>query len=144
MNKTIYYVLSIILLHSLVKSQEDINELKEHIDSVCQEPDHKHYTKLTLGYITPWNINGLDLSLKYSAKFDLISPAWFEIKHENLQEKFHSKIEGSNNINTKYMLELKENKPEIKIFPDLNARASLLRIMKSLLKRKMPISLFEF
>ena len=32
----------------------DYLQLKEEIDSLCQDPDHKHYDKITLAYITPW------------------------------------------------------------------------------------------
>lgn len=117
MKKMFLTLLLFFLSASLINSQEDIFELKDHVVSVCQEPDHKHFNKLTLGYITPWNINGLELSLKYSAKFDFISPCWFEIKPENLQGKFNSKIEGANNVNANYIAELREKKPEIKILP---------------------------
>jgi len=79
-------------LFILVNSQEDLNELKEHVDSVCSEPDHKHFSQKTLAYITPWNLNGLELALKYSAKFDIISPCWFDIKPEILKDKFNSKV----------------------------------------------------
>ena len=111
------YLFIFLTLISCIMAQEDINELREHVDSICQEPDHKHFNKLTLGYITPWNNNGLELSLKYSAKFDFISPCWFEIKPESHQGKFNSKIEGANNVNTSFMAELREKKPEIKIVP---------------------------
>jgi len=117
MNKKAIILICILSLLSLCKSQENMNELKEHVDSICQEPEHKHFNKTTLGYITPWNLNGLELALKYSAKFDIISPTWFEIKHEIFQGKFHSKIEGANYINSNFMQELRERNPKIKILP---------------------------
>lgn len=42
------------LLLSFAFTQESLGDLREHIDSVCQEPDHKHYEKTTMAYITPW------------------------------------------------------------------------------------------
>lgn len=82
----------IVTLMSSVYTQEDVSELREHVDSVCSEPEHKHFSKTTLAFITPWNLNGLELSLKYSAKFDYISPCWFNIMPETLQGKFNTKV----------------------------------------------------
>lgn len=59
----------------------------------------------------------MDLALKYSAKFDIVSPCWFQIKPEVLQDKFNSKIDGADNINTEFMKELKEKSPKTKIMP---------------------------
>lgn len=39
---------------ALINSQEDIKELKEHLEHTCENPTHKHYDKVTLSYITPW------------------------------------------------------------------------------------------
>ena len=47
---SLFLILSLFLF-SKIFSQENIEELREHVDSVCQEPDHKHFNKLTLGYI---------------------------------------------------------------------------------------------
>jgi hypothetical protein len=59
------------------------------------------------------------LTLKYYTKFDIISPCWFDIKPETYGGKFNSKIEGSNYVNTDYMDEMKEKKPNIKFMPRL-------------------------
>ena len=75
-----------------IKTQDDVQDLKEHVDSVCSEPDHKHFSQTTLAYITPWNSLGFETVLKYSAKFDIISPCWFDIKPETLKGKFNSKV----------------------------------------------------
>jgi hypothetical protein len=113
---SLFLIISIILI-SQILTQENIDELREHVDSVCQEPDHKHFNKISLGYITPWHQTGLDLALKYSAKFDIISPCWFEIRPESHQGRFNTKLEGANNVNSGFMSELRERKPEIKIMP---------------------------
>ena len=113
---SLFLILSLFLF-SKIFSQENIEELREHVDSVCQEPDHKHFNKLTLGYISPWQQTGLDLALKYSAKFDILSPCWFDIKPESHQGKFNTKLDGANYVNTGFMSELKERKPDIIILP---------------------------
>jgi hypothetical protein len=38
----------------LINAQETIDELREHTDTICMDPEHKHYEKLTLAYVTPW------------------------------------------------------------------------------------------
>jgi hypothetical protein len=97
--KIIYTLLVIYLFFiSNIQCQDNIEDLKEHVDSVCSEPEHKHFSGTTLSYITPWNLNGLELTLKYSAKFDIVSPCWFDIKPENLQGKFNSKVKFLNKI----------------------------------------------
>jgi hypothetical protein len=136
MRKIFYAFLLIFIFASFINTQEDIFELKDHVSSVCSEPDHKHFSKLTLGYITPWNINGLELSIKYSAKFDFVSPCWFEIKPENLQGKFNSKIEGANNVNSNYIKELRENKPEIKILPRFKCEGFNAQVYEEWLKEE--------
>jgi hypothetical protein len=46
----------LLLTIGLVLSQIDIQELREHVENICENPEHKHYDKITLGYITPWYI----------------------------------------------------------------------------------------
>jgi hypothetical protein len=38
----------------LVFTQSDIQELREHVEHICENPEHKHYDRITLSYITPW------------------------------------------------------------------------------------------
>ncbi len=110
-------LISLVFFSVEVNSQESVADLKEHVESVCQEPEVKNFSKATLAYITPWNSNGIDWALKYLNKFDIISPCWFEVKPETLQGKFQSKIEGSNNVNMNFIQELREQKKEIKVLP---------------------------
>jgi len=118
MGKLIFISLFCLLLFSAsINSQESLADLKEQVESVCQEPEVKNFSKTTLAYITPWNSNGIDLVLKYLPKFDIISPCWFEIKPEILQGKFQSKIEGSNNVNMNFIQEIREQRKEIKVLP---------------------------
>jgi hypothetical protein len=68
-------------------------------------------------FIKVRNNKGLDMTLIYYNKFDIISPCYFDIKPEVMGGKFNSKIDGSNYINTDYIEELKEKKSDIKIIP---------------------------
>jgi hypothetical protein len=44
----------LLLLSLYINSIEEFNQLKDEIDSLCQNPEHKHFEKITLAYITPW------------------------------------------------------------------------------------------
>ncbi len=44
----------LIFIIRLIYSQEDLKELRDHLEHTCENLDHKHYDKLTLSYITPW------------------------------------------------------------------------------------------
>lgn len=117
-------------------AQDDINELREHVDSVCSEPEHKHFSKTTLGYITPWNTNGMELALKYSAKFDIISPCWFDIQTETIQGKFNTKIDGANYVNVNFIKELREKKSDIKILPRFKCEGFAANMYEQWLKEE--------
>jgi hypothetical protein len=41
---------------------------------------NKNFLGHTLGFVTPWNRNGYEFALKYSQKFTMISPVWYQIK----------------------------------------------------------------
>ncbi len=49
-----YYLLPLVIV--AVFSQTNISELKEQVDNICENPEHKHYEKITLSYITPWYV----------------------------------------------------------------------------------------
>lgn len=88
----IYLLFIISLMLGKLNSQENIEKFKEQVDAVCEEPEKKNYPRTTLAYITPWNFNGMELALKYSEKFELVSPCWFDIKPETLHGQFNSKV----------------------------------------------------
>ncbi len=47
-----YYLLIIIIV--ITTCQDDLKELRDHLEHKCENPDHKYYDKFTLSYITPW------------------------------------------------------------------------------------------
>ena len=46
---------------------------------------------ITLGYITPWNPKGNELTLRYRSKFDIIAPVWYTV-HSILKEEENEPI----------------------------------------------------
>lgn len=80
-----------ILILNCVLCQENLNELKQFINVKNAELDKK-FENIVMGYLTPWNKNGKNIALQYFNKFDIVSPAWFEIEPENLNNKFNIKV----------------------------------------------------
>ena len=60
-----------------------------------------------MGYITPWKKVGYEMIEKYYNKFDIVSPTWFELVPEVMNNEFNVKIDGANNVDMKYLKEIK-------------------------------------
>lgn len=91
----IKFIFFISLIFTLIVGnlcQDNVQDLREHIDAYCEEPDKKTYDKITMAYISTENTKGMDVALKYLAKIDIVAPKWFAIKAEILREKFNAKV----------------------------------------------------
>ena len=100
--------------------QEDISarSILENYASYCSScVDIREFTYPTLIYITPWNNRGYDLVKIFPQKFDYISPVWFRLKRIGL-EKYH--IEGTHDIDAKWIETLKEKRADVRIVPRVN------------------------
>ena len=81
---TVLFVLVILLLNiSYTQNKKDIKQIKNEFDKK-DFPNTKNYPLKTLAYITPWNKEGYNYVEKYSNKFDIISPTWFELKPDEI------------------------------------------------------------
>jgi chitinase domain-containing protein 1 len=80
--------------------------------STCVET--REFNHPTLVYITPWNSHGYDLAKIFAKKIDYISPVWLTIKRTG-NEKYL--IDGTHDIDKKWIEILKEKNPKIKIVP---------------------------
>ena len=87
-NNMLFYFISVFLIQ-LVLNQETILEFKEHSEAICMEPDVKKFPLITIGYIKPTSIDGFEVALKYANKFDIVSPTYFEIKPEVLNNELN-------------------------------------------------------
>ena len=104
--KYISFFLFLILLLSNIniffsQQQKDIEEIKSNF-ARKDFPNIKNYPLKTLAYITPWNKEGYDYVEKYSNKFDIISPTWFELKPDEIDGELNIILDGSNNIDSAY------------------------------------------
>ena len=90
----------------------DILQNHERYCSVCHET--REFTYPTLIYITPWNNRGYDLVKVFTKKFDYISPVWFSVKRTSFEKYI---IEGTHDIDVKWIETLKGNHPDLRIVP---------------------------
>ena len=114
-----YFLFFLFLLNIFFCKNEAISEIKAQFEQKNMQ-NIKNYPLITLGYITPWNKEGYDYVEKYSNKFDIISPTWFELKPEEIDGEFQIILDGSNNIDSAYMKRLKDKNKNILILPRLH------------------------
>ena len=88
----LFQFIFLLILLNVITSQESLSEMKDQSEAICEDPEVKKFSLTTLGYITPWNDNGIFIALKYANKFDIISPCWFLLKTEIFNGKFNVKV----------------------------------------------------
>ena len=93
------------------------NELKLEMTSTCNDPLHKHYPLITMGYITPWKKEGYKIIEKYYNKFNILSPTWFELKPEYINNEFQMSIDGGDSVDINYLNLIKSYNNNLKIIP---------------------------
>ena len=114
-----YFLFILFILNLFFCKNETIKEIKAQFEQKNLE-NIKNYPLITLGYITPWNKEGYEYVEKYSNKFDIISPTWFELKPEEIDGEFQMILDGSNNIDSSFMKRIKNKKKDILILPRLH------------------------
>ena len=132
MKYNFFFLFLIILLSNiklfLSQQQKDIDEIKSNFGKK-DFPNVKNYPLKTLAYITPWNKEGYDYVEKYSNKFDIISPTWFELKPDEIDGELNIILDGSNNIDSAYMKKLRNKNNKILILPRLHTGFNDLNVM---------------
>ena len=128
-----FYLLLIILLINIIsiltQEKKDVVELKKELEK--KDFDNiKNYPLKTLVYITPWNKEGYNYVEKYSNKFDIISPTWFELKPDEIDGELQIILDGSNNIDSSYMKKIRSKNDKILILPRLHSSIKDLNIME--------------
>nr|CAX69494.1 Chitinase domain-containing protein 1 precursor [Schistosoma japonicum] len=74
---------------------------------------HKILNTTVLAYVTPWNKLGYEVTKIFGAKFNLISPVWFEVQGE---KKAYT-ITGVHEVDTAWIREIRTVNGDIKIVP---------------------------
>lgn len=142
-NNIVSFFLLILLINiSLSHDSKEIKDIKNNFEKEDFR-NIKNYPLKTLAYITPWNKEGYDYVEKYSNKFDIISPVWFELKPDEIDGELQIILDGSNNIDSSYMKRLRNKNSNILILPRLHQVFMMSKLLKdgSLKKR---ISLLKF
>lgn len=89
--------------------------LREHEAFTKNHFDHRNFNNSVLGYVTPWNGAGYDNAKLFAKKFTHISPVWLQLKLNDDEET--TRIEGTHDIDTGWMRDLRKANPDIKIVP---------------------------
>ncbi|KAK4469505.1 hypothetical protein MN116_007050 [Schistosoma mekongi] len=87
--------------------------LKSHSSYNKYTTTHKNLNTTVLAYVTPWNKLGYEVAKIFGAKFDLISPVWFEVQGE---KKAYT-VTGVHEIDTEWISEIRTMNADIKIVP---------------------------
>lgn len=86
-------------------------------DSYSKDTKSKIYDGHVLGYITPWNSHGYNVAKIFGNKFSSISPVWLQIVPSGTEEGSDYTIQGTHDIDKKWMSEVRKNAPGLKIIP---------------------------
>lgn len=108
-------VKSNVLQRNLVSENTNAQSILENYQSYCSDcVDTREFTHPTLVYITPWNSHGYDMVKVFTKKFDYISPVWLSVKRQSLGKYV---IDGTHDIDRKWVETLKEKNPQVRIVP---------------------------
>lgn len=98
----------------MVQPKPRAKDIIDEHDFYYEKTNRRRFTGNVLGYVTPWNNHGYDIAKIFTQKFTHISPVWLQVKRKG---KLQYKIEGKQDIDLKWIEELKRNKKDLKIVP---------------------------
>ena len=89
-------------LSSLVRKEiQSAREILNSYDKECATcTPAKKFQRKILGYVTPWNAKGYDITKKHAQKFDYVSPVWLQIERTG-RKKY--KLTGTHDIDSAWM-----------------------------------------
>jgi chitinase domain-containing protein 1 len=104
-----------VLQRNLLEENINAQKILENYRSYCSPcADIRQFIYPTLIYITPWNNRGYDFVKMFPHKFDYICPVWFTLKRLGFENYI---IEGTHDIDSKWIETLKEKRSDIRIVP---------------------------
>lgn len=65
------------LIRREIESAQEIIENHENVCVSCAK--QKKISGKILGYVTPWNSKGYEITKKFGSKFDYVSPVWLQV-----------------------------------------------------------------
>uniref|UniRef100_T1K9A3 Chitinase domain-containing protein 1 n=1 Tax=Tetranychus urticae TaxID=32264 RepID=T1K9A3_TETUR len=82
---------------------------------IYSEDASRNFNGTVLGYVTPWNGEGYDIARIFAKRYTHISPVWLQLKLNEDEET--TRIEGTHDIDLKWMQDLRKVNPNLKIVP---------------------------
>ncbi|XP_069751166.1 chitinase domain-containing protein 1 isoform X2 [Narcine bancroftii] len=93
------------------KARDIVGEHKSYCATKVRE---RHFKSEVLGYITPWNNHGYEVTKTFGGKFTLISPVWLQVQRKGVQ-LYH--VTGLHDINQGWMKKMREEFKAVGIVP---------------------------
>lgn len=76
---------------------------------------------ISLGYVTPWNGKGYEYTLSHGSSLTHVSPVWYNVAMKRPDAKRKNfivvEISGEHDQNQKWLAEMKEKQPHVRIVP---------------------------
>ncbi|XP_006107578.1 chitinase domain-containing protein 1 [Myotis lucifugus] len=88
----------------------------EHRSYCSAKARERHFAGDVLGYVTPWNSHGYDVTKVFGAKFTLISPVWLQLKRHG-RELFE--VTGLHDVDQGWMRAIRKQAKGLRIVPRL-------------------------
>ncbi|XP_008068366.1 chitinase domain-containing protein 1 [Carlito syrichta] len=88
----------------------------EHRSYCSAQSRDRHFPGDVLGYVTPWNSHGYDVTKVFGSKFTHISPVWLQLKRRG-REMFE--ITGLHDVDQGWMRAVRKNARGLRIVPRL-------------------------
>lgn len=98
----------------LVTESVKVHDLLKHHKSYCiNTASEKRYNGTVLGYVTPWNNRGYDISKIFGAKFSYVSPVWLQLEFS--QGEFA--VAGQHDVDQGWIKDVKHGGKAVKMVP---------------------------
>ncbi|XP_038661967.1 chitinase domain-containing protein 1 [Scyliorhinus canicula] len=93
------------------KSRDIVKEQKSYCATKVNE---RHFNGDVLGYVTPWNNHGYEITMIFGGKFTFISPVWLQIQRKGVQ-LYH--VTGHHDIDRGWMKNVRAESNAVHFVP---------------------------
>ncbi|XP_059507916.1 chitinase domain-containing protein 1 isoform X1 [Stegostoma tigrinum] len=108
------------------KARDIVKEQKSYCAAKVRE---RHFSGDVLGYVTPWNSHGHEITKMFGGKFTLISPVWLQIQRKGVQ-LYH--VTGHHDIDQGWVKNVKAEFEAVRFVPRILFDAWTYRDYESL------------
>ncbi|XP_072374884.1 chitinase domain-containing protein 1 [Scyliorhinus torazame] len=93
------------------KARDIVKEQKSYCATKVNE---RHFNGDVLGYVTPWNNHGYEITMIFGGKFTFISPVWLQIQRKGVQ-LYH--VTGHHDIDRGWMKSVRTESKAVRFVP---------------------------